>query len=126
MSTRSGIVRKTDTGWEGIYCHFDGYLSNNGRILNEFYSDPDKVEELIALGDISGLDETVETTEAYHRDRDEDRHSSTGATLEEVISQIDGEYFYYFDDNAWWVIMPDGKEMLLTDALEEGENEDEN
>ena len=61
MATRSriGIVNEDGTV-SSIYCHWDGYPSNNGRILVEDYTDRDKVKSLIELGSISSLDEHVE------------------------------------------------------------------
>ena len=61
MSTRSRIaIEKQDGTVESIYCHFDGYLSNNGEILQNHYSTKDKMEKLIELGDISSLGNTPE------------------------------------------------------------------
>lgn len=38
MGTRSAIVLKREDGkYQGIYCHWDGYPSNNGKILFENY-----------------------------------------------------------------------------------------
>ena len=69
-----------------IYCHYDGYKSWVGRILQESYTDPEKIKQLIALGDISSLGPNLapesgaehdilkpaqDTTFAYHRDRGE-------------------------------------------------------
>ena len=33
MGTRSVIAVKTDTGWKGRYCHWDGYPSGVGANL---------------------------------------------------------------------------------------------
>lgn len=56
MSTRSHIGMKNEDGSvRFIYCHWDGYPSNNGKILLENYTDPRKISELLALGDISSL-----------------------------------------------------------------------
>lgn len=56
MGTRSTIaILREDGTVSQIYCHWDGYLEHNGRRLFEFYNTPEKVEELIALGDISSL-----------------------------------------------------------------------
>ena len=78
MSTRSRIaIEKQDGTVESIYCHFDGYLSHNGEILQEHYSTKEKMEKLIELGDISKLKDTPETTVAYHRDRGEDLNLNT-------------------------------------------------
>jgi hypothetical protein len=40
-----------------IYCHWDGYLSNNGRILRTYYKDLKKIKRLVALGSLSSLDQ---------------------------------------------------------------------
>jgi len=61
MATRSriGIVNEDGTV-SSIYCHWDGYPSNNGRILVENYTDRDKVKSLIELGAISSLNAEVD------------------------------------------------------------------
>ena len=118
MSTRSAILEKTDSGYRGIYCHFDGYPSGVGKILLEQYADPKKVFALINLGNLSSLGKkiapaksTIHTfdspqenvTVAYDRDLGEDEQEPiVGTTIEEVESQIghDG-YVYVFENNKW-------------------------
>ncbi len=56
MATRSTIALEFADGTvEQVYCHWDGYLSNNGQILLQHYSDPFKLQRLIDLGAISSL-----------------------------------------------------------------------
>jgi len=56
MGTRSTIALEFADGTvQQVYCHWDGYLDHNGRILQEHYSDPFKLRDLIDLGDISSL-----------------------------------------------------------------------
>ena len=56
MATRSTIALEYADGTvDQVYCHWDGYLDNNGRILFEDYQDPFKVQRLMDLGDISSL-----------------------------------------------------------------------
>jgi len=56
MGTRSTIALEFVNGVVGqVYCHWDGYLEHNGKILQEFYQDPFKVRELIDHGDLSSL-----------------------------------------------------------------------
>ena len=56
MATRSTIALEFADGTvQQVYCHWDGYLDNNGKILQEHYSDPFKLRELIDLGDLSSL-----------------------------------------------------------------------
>lgn len=60
MATRSTIaILREDGSVAKIYCHWDGYLENNGRILLEHYDTAEKVEQLIALGDLSSLGKTI-------------------------------------------------------------------
>ena len=56
MATRSTISIKTPEGkYNQIYCHFDGYLSHVGKTLIDHYNTPERVNQLIALGNISSL-----------------------------------------------------------------------
>jgi hypothetical protein len=84
MATRSTIAIEYANGVvDQVYCHWDGYLSNNGRILLESYSDPLKLQQLIDLGDLSVLEADIGTKHDfdardqgctfYGRDRGEQR-----------------------------------------------------
>lgn len=66
MGTRSTIALQFADGTvQQVYCHWDGYLSNNGRILDDHYMDPFKVLELLKNGDMSSLSESVEGCSFY-------------------------------------------------------------
>jgi hypothetical protein len=68
MATRSTIALEYADGTVGqVYCHWDGYLENNGVILFNNYVDPFKTRELIDLGDISSLRPTIGTKHAFSR-----------------------------------------------------------
>lgn len=72
MSTRSRIgIKRKDGSVESIYCHWDGYLEYNGKVLLENYKDINKINELLDLGNISSLGSTIDSTNAYMRDRGE-------------------------------------------------------
>ena len=117
MGTRSFIAVKTESGYKGVYCHWDGYLSNNGRILFENYTDLETVNKLIDGGGISSLGEIIgdkhdfddreSGTTYYHRDRDEeweDNKPTEVTTLFELTntaSQCGTEYLYLFEDGKW-------------------------
>jgi hypothetical protein len=69
MATRSNIGIENENGRvSAIYCHWDGYPEYNGKILKEHYSDRNKLQQLLELGDISSLKEDLDKVEAYHRD----------------------------------------------------------
>lgn len=133
MGTRSAIgIKNSDGSVTAIYCHWDGYPSHNGRILQDHYSDLGKVYELLALGDLSSLAEEIgskhpfETYDipekvreawktwctAYGRDRGE-----TGIESRDFVSLADyfnrfgggAEYFYLFDNGVWMVQPSYGK-----------------
>lgn len=72
MATRSTITAKIGDKYHSIYCHWDGYIGHNGTILKQFYNTQEKVEELLSLGFLSSLNETIDKCDAYHRDRDEE------------------------------------------------------
>lgn len=116
MATRStiGILEKDGTV-SSIYCHWDGYLKNNGKILLENYNTEERVRELISLGSLSSLGKEIGTDlehsfenpvedvcVAYHRDRGEElrifQHHSKDSFLR------NGEdYNYLFDSDSWKV-----------------------
>ena len=55
MGTRSTIAYKEGNKIRSVYCHWDGYLSHNGHILQNFYQEARKIGQLIELGDMSSL-----------------------------------------------------------------------
>lgn len=60
MGTRSFIgKRHADGHVTGIYCHWDGYPSHNGRILRDHYTTEDQMDALLALGSLSVLGENI-------------------------------------------------------------------
>ncbi len=131
MSTRSKIaIKKKDGTVEAIYCHSDGYLEYNGVILNNYYKDPNKVQTLINLGDISCLGPKVhpnpelphsfdyderqeDVTVAYGRDRGEKEiDKKVFRDLDTFKESLEGtwcEYAYVFDESnsKWfWSVIP--------------------
>ena len=104
MSTRSNIIAKCRDGqYRGIYCHFDGYLTHNGRVLKEAYSTQERVEKLINMGDASYLEEKFEDCVFYHRDRGEDLsiigpYKALFDCFEALSLQ---DYTYVWEDGTW-------------------------
>ena len=110
MATRSVIAKLDDRGIQAIYCHNDGYLSNNGKILDQHYQNEVKVDNLIAQGDCSSLKDTIEDTIFYHRDKG-DCYEGVKATnlndetklLEHAFESCDAEVVYMFAYGSWYV-----------------------
>ena len=66
MATRSTIALEFADGTIGqVYCHWDGYLAHNGKILFENYSNPFVLRDLIDLGGLSSLRPTIGTKHAF-------------------------------------------------------------
>jgi len=125
MSTRSRIaVKLDDKNIKSIYCHWDGYPSNNGRLLYKHYNSKVLALKLIMLGDLSILDKSPECPEghsydnkvdgftvAYGRDRNEaDTNAIDSENINALIKASDecyAEYVYLFDcaKNKWYYLV---------------------
>lgn len=108
MSTRSriGYINPKTGEVKSVYCHFDGYPSNNGKILFKHYTKREDVEELVELGDMSCLGESIDSCEFYGRDRGE---SDTGPRTDVSFQGFKNragksceEYMYFMDENDQW------------------------
>ena len=123
MATRSTIaVVNPDGSVNQIYCHWDGYLSYNGRILKESYTNLNAVKELISHGDLSILAPNVNPTGDhsfdkpeegvcvyYGRDRGEkNTKPRTYSDLKVFLRNMQcEEYDYVFKDNEWFLVSND-------------------
>jgi hypothetical protein len=123
MDTRSMIAIQNPYSKDirAVYCHWDGYLEHNGAILQKHYAASPKVNNLIALGDLSSLrpeigdkhlfssmelpkDERAAHEEAvkdmctfYTRDRGEDAPFKVFPTLKAAEDHYTwSDYFYCF------------------------------
>ena len=66
MATRSTIALEFADGTIGqVYCHWDGYLSHNGKMLQEYYSNPFILRDLIDLGSLSSLRPQIGTKHPF-------------------------------------------------------------
>lgn len=114
MATRSLIGKYTNnnTTWEYIYCHWDGYPENNGKILIENYTTEEYVDKLLELGDLVSLGkypaktsdkmEDEDITIAYHRDRHQEKTLpiETDASMNNILGCIHStgcDYGYIFN-----------------------------
>ena len=66
MATRSTISLEFADGTIGqVYCHWDGYLAHNGKMLMEYYSNPFILRDLIDLGSLSSLRPQIGTKHPF-------------------------------------------------------------
>jgi hypothetical protein len=122
MGTRSTIsIQNSDGTVTGIYCHWDGYLDWNGRILNDHYQTEDQVRALIALGNISSLGDPDRSSEtiAYARDRGGfNQEASTSDTWRRFINDHGQLYNYVFVAGEGWYLDKMNAISKLSNLLE--------
>ena len=137
MATRSTIALEFADGTvQQVYCHWDGYLDNNGVILRDHYTDPFKLQRLIDLGDISSLgedigdkhdfDERDAGTTFYMRDRGEtDCYARKFKDFQEYTREAQFEEYDYIlrqvNGKAQWFVQfygTDGEYLTLEEAFE--------
>ena len=93
MATRSFIGKlNKDDSITGIFCYWDGYPEHAGRILIDNYLTEQQVDQLLALGDLSGIDPALEKCDPY---------SARGEKGAEAKSYKDFEAFYEAGKNCW-------------------------
>lgn len=111
MSTRSTIsIENQDGTFDSIYCHFDGYLSNNGKLLIENYTTEEDVKKLLSHGDMSSLGKTPEESTFYHRDRGEDFNMAEGVS-NIFRKELTEDYNYLFTGGEWFYFEYGQKEL---------------
>jgi hypothetical protein len=145
MATRSTIAMEQPDGRVmQVYCHWDGYLDHNGKLLQEHYTDRAKVLALMMLGSISSLrpeigmphdfdaryydeDPRKQWVVAYGRDRGEDNvdaHVYKDFEDYKANHQYE-EYEYIFrSDDRWYVSEYSRDYELLDEAIKHREEED--
>ena len=136
MGTRSTIALEFADGTVSqVYCHWDGYLDNNGVILQENYTNPFTVRDLLDLGDFSSLRETVEeTAEGAYTQRGEDKEVRRYMNADEyfdccqqeeydyILRNVDGEATWFvrcYATNGVWATLGEAR-MCETKMNEEG------
>ena len=103
MGTRSRIgIQLKDKSVLSVYCHWDGYPSFNGRVLNEFYNTPEKVADLINGGNISSLHTNVGWNNETLSETGPQYYTSRGESIEENEPDNCGEDYAYLFTSAGW------------------------
>jgi hypothetical protein len=124
MATRSSIAYvNSNNQLVSVYCHWDGYLEHNGRILSEHYNTQSQVEALVSMGSMSSLGASIgkkidfdsqidslpsdvpEQSKFHCRDRGEQLQIDIFETAEEMVDSYDRmgcEYFYIYGTDGEW------------------------
>jgi hypothetical protein len=118
MATRYtiGMIQEDGSTIRSVYGHWDGYPEGAGATLAQHYTDPAKIERLLAGGDISVLDadigeqtdfdSRVEGITLYYRDRGEDTPALVHANQQEWLGFRKGswcEWGYLWADGQWHI-----------------------
>ena len=104
MGTRSRVGVMHGNVCKSVYCHYDGYLEYTGKLLLENYTSS-LANELVARGDNSGVQKTLEGMNFYSERGETDVSWQVAHTFEEFLEQVDncgGEYYYIMRDGEWY------------------------
>lgn len=131
MGTRSHVgMLQSDGTVRAIYVHWDGYVEGVGATLMNHYTDPKKIEALIALGSLSCLGEELGEKhdfdnrehdtwcKAHHRDRGEDLEIDTHKNVDFYLcgkndSCGGGEWRYLWDGTQWLGAPEEGADTFV-------------
>lgn len=119
MATTSTIaVEHLDGRVTQVYCHWDGYIAYNGRILQEYYPTLSLAEELVSYGSLSILGERITPigphgfydppepgTCVFHaRDRGEELIIREYRDYDTYQEEYDPQCFNYIFRNGRWYV----------------------
>ncbi len=126
MSTNASISIKVENKIKTIYQHWDGYPDWTGKKLLKFYDTEEKVKELIDLGNISILGESIGSKTdfdkfdsrlsiqclAYGRDRGEPNQNAR--EYDKFSDKEEQEWNYLFKDGKWFMAKGSGRWTVMT------------
>ena len=104
MGTRSRVGVMHGDVCKSVYCHYDGYLEYTGKLLLDNY-DSATANQLVALGDNSGVQNSLEGMNFYSDRGETDVSWQVAHSFEEFLEQVDncgGEYYYIMRDGEWY------------------------
>ena len=127
MGTRALIgYLDTDGGAKltSTYNHYDGYPSNLGKGLENFYDNDAKAEEIANVGYISYLDPETGEWEAANKQKPEmtTLPDNFNKAMMEIAAEVDSfgaDYGYIWDnENEEWITVKNNGIGAMTDNLE--------
>tara|TARA_R100001163_G_scaffold62959_1_gene54270 strand:- start:703 stop:1188 length:486 start_codon:yes stop_codon:yes gene_type:complete len=113
MSTRSNIVLLRENGsCSAVYCHYDGYLEHNGKMLLDNYSSTEDVRVLVAMGNIRSLKPTLDEMVKEEYAEEPCNYNNLRHYMSEVDTLfIEFIYLWSEEDESWWVSRSVSKEV---------------
>jgi hypothetical protein len=137
-------VENVDGTITAIYCHWDGDIKTNGRLLAAHWTEPVKIAALMDLGNLSSLGPEIgekhephpyrnDVCTTYARDwgrgdyegdlevwsRTYQDRKAFGDVKDNIGRRLGSIEFYYLHSKGEWLVRPCGKEEYekLSDAL---------
>ena len=119
MGTRSRVGVMHGSTCKSVYCHYDGYLEYTGKLLLDNY-DSATANQLVALGDNSGVQNSLEGMNFYSGRGETDVSWQVAHSFEEFLEQVQGccgEYYYVMRDGVWYAGAVYETEGLIKNGL---------
>lgn len=115
MSTNSSIaVCLADGSVISIYCHYDGFIHYNGRLLLEYWNSQELAESLVSLGNISVLGQLKPIGKHTFNNPEIGVNANVWKSLIDYFENCDfRDYNYLFVNDNW----------LVSSELEFGDND---
>jgi len=123
MATNTLIfMQNKDDSFTGISVDRCGQIEDGvGELLHNYYVTFSEVKELIEQGDAVFVNETVEDSKFYMRDKDEEFHCFEADTEDDVNSIVyneDVELAYLFKNKTWYFGEPTSSGDVEWEELE--------
>lgn len=104
MGTRSHILYEEPTGEVlSMYCHYDGYLDYNGRILLDQYNSAEKAKALVEIGYTRSLKPKIMEIEPKRTGMPEHHKNLNSYMLGVDPGFIEFIYLWNCKEGKWWV-----------------------
>ena len=102
MGTKSNIAyKKEDGSIVSSYCHYDGYVENNGVMLLKHYNGEKQARELVDNGYMSSLGSTIEVINEGRANKDEPELYKNEYYFINDLDTLFIEFVYLFKDGGW-------------------------
>ncbi len=123
MATNAYVAVKTDSGYDTIYVHNDGYPDYMYPLLRDWYDSVERAMALVSFGDASFLAKRimpslgsghcfgrpeVDVCIFYHRDGGESFHNGHYPDKQSLLL---AQYYVYIYEDGCWKAYINGKEV---------------
>jgi len=124
MGTSSMIgYIKEDGTVATTYCHYDGYVEYNGRLLLDSYNTPERAKEVAETGYLSGLKADLELSKSESVHKEEPSVFLSPRTFIDHGDTTHGaQYLYLYDGEDWLITSTENLENRKWSLVEDNLN----